>query len=175
MTALYTSSNAGKGLSYSLSANGEEYTVSGVYEENEADITVAAIYKNKPVTKVKNSNEYTAFRGKIGTLVFPETIAELCQNTFHNCTVKRLILLNPKIVINLYLKPSISSLQIEELFYYGSASEWRAIGNKEKLEADKVFYYSETEPASTGNFWHYDLYGNPVSWTAANLPSFLYE
>lgn len=123
VTALYTSSNAGKGLSYSLSANGEEYTVSGVYEENEADITVAAIYKNKPVTKVKNSNEYTAFRGKIGTLVFPETIAELCQNTFHNCTVKRLILLNPKIVINLYLKPSISSLQIEELFYYGSASE----------------------------------------------------
>jgi hypothetical protein len=53
------------------------------------------------------------------------------------------------------------------VYYKGTASEWTEISigsNNSKLINATRYYYSESEPTTTGNFWHYDTDGNPVAW-----------
>lgn len=166
VTALYTSANATEGLYYS-SVGDTEYGVCGI-TGNGGDVVVAGIYRNKPVTKVNPFGSQTfAFTGTIGTLVLSESVRQLCQNSFYNCTVQKLVILNPDIEINLYLTPAMSNLTIRQVFYYGTAEKWSLVGNKEKLKAEEVYYYSEEEPASQGKYWHFADDGTtPVIWSA---------
>ena len=58
------------------------------------------------------------------------------------------------------------------IFYIGSEAEWEAVlskvnnggnGNDNLRDAD-VFFYSETEPTSEGDFWHFNDKGQPRCW-----------
>ena len=55
------------------------------------------------------------------------------------------------------------------VYYAGSESDWTKIdidntydGNANLLNATR-YYYSETEPTTEGNFWHW-VDGEPVAW-----------
>ena len=56
-----------------------------------------------------------------------------------------------------------------EIYYKGTAEDWADIdiplgfGNSNLTNATK-YYYSEEEPATEGNYWHYDENGNVVVW-----------
>lgn len=55
-----------------------------------------------------------------------------------------------------------------EIYYKGKRSEWNEIeisneGNG-AINDDYLYYYSETQPTSSGNYWHYDEYGNIKKW-----------
>ena len=41
-----------------------------------------------------------------------------------------------------------------KIYYAGSSSEWDAINNVSQIIFTKYFY-SETEPEKSGNYWHY--------------------
>ena len=59
-----------------------------------------------------------------------------------------------------------SDSQIEKVFYTGTNEQWDEISidsyNEDLTNANR-YYYSELEPTTPGNYWHY-LDGLPVTW-----------
>ncbi len=56
--------------------------------------------------------------------------------------------------------------RLKEVYYNGSFTEWSNIGllgSNSELKSAIIFYYSEAEPAETGNYWHY-IDGLPTKW-----------
>ena len=52
------------------------------------------------------------------------------------------------------------------VYYFGTEEEWNQINvgmGNEHLEGATRYYYSETEPASVGNYWHF-VDGEAVAW-----------
>ncbi|MBQ2781182.1 MAG: leucine-rich repeat protein [Clostridia bacterium] len=61
-----------------------------------------------------------------------------------------------------------SSSALARVFYEGTEQEWQSVNlctstNTKLLTASKYFY-SESRPSTTGNFWHYDSNGNISIW-----------
>lgn len=163
VTALYTSENATSGLYYS-SESDTEYGVWGISGNGE-DLTIAEIYRNKHVTKVNpRASSSFAFRGSFGTFIIPSSVKELCDYSFSNCTIDTLVIMNPNITIDMYLYPAISPLSVNKLFFYGTSGQYNSLNNKNKLNAETVYYYSEETPTSTGRYWHFSDDGTPVMW-----------
>lgn len=56
---------------------------------------------------------------------------------------------------------------LQRVFYEGTQAQWNGITVKsgnQKLDAAQKYFYSETRPTTTGNYWHYDGDGNIVIW-----------
>lgn len=165
VSALYTSAYATEGIHYTTVSE-TEY---GVYGKNVdgGDVFIAETYRNKPVTKINPlGNTAFAFNGTIGTLFLPKTVNSLGQNTFTNCTIEKMVIMNPDIQINTWVKYASGTLAVGQLFYNGTSGKWNQLTNHAKLEATTVYYYSEEKPASQGRYWHLADDGiTPVIWT----------
>ena len=56
---------------------------------------------------------------------------------------------------------------LEKVYFKGSAEEWDKISissHNEKLNNAARYYYSETKPTKSGNFWHYGKDGEIAEW-----------
>ena len=56
--------------------------------------------------------------------------------------------------------------KLESVYYMGSGSDWNSIiikYNNTELENATIYYYTETEPTTEGNWWHY-VDGVPTPW-----------
>lgn len=57
--------------------------------------------------------------------------------------------------------------KLKTVYYTGTEREWTNVsidnGNWDLTSATH-YYYSETQPTSTGNYWHYDENGDIVVW-----------
>ena len=56
--------------------------------------------------------------------------------------------------------------QLTNVYYLGSQSDWDSIvfeSENETIQGVNRFYYSETEPTESGNYWHY-VEGVPTVW-----------
>ena len=77
------------------------------------------------------------------TVIVPDNVTSIDYKTFYGCS------------------------GLKTIYYGGSANEWSAIsissGNSPLTNATR-YYYSETEPAEAGNYWHYGTDGEPVIW-----------
>ncbi len=50
------------------------------------------------------------------------------------------------------------------IYYEGTASDWRKVTIATKyLAKSKIYYYNETRPSVSGNYWHY-VNGQPTPW-----------
>jgi hypothetical protein len=92
---------------------------------------------------------YRAFYGckSLTSITIPDNVTSIGYQAFYNC----------------------SSLKI--VYYKGTAEEWAKISIDENFSGNKYltsatrYYYSETEPTESGNYWHYDTDGvTPVVW-----------
>jgi len=84
--------------------------------------------------------EYSA----IENIVIPASVTKIYSNVFKQC------------------------LQLSSVFYMGSEEDWGKItiesaGNVCLTDATR-YYYSETQPVDSGNYWHY-VDGVPTVWT----------
>ncbi len=101
-------------------------------------------------------------------LVLPQGLQTIAWSTFVDCTsLKSIVIPNSVTYIGNSAFSRCSSL---ETIYYGGATQaqWDAIETSylgpEFLSAS-VYFYSESQPTETGNFWHYDTDGvTPVKW-----------
>lgn len=51
---------------------------------------------------------------------------------------------------------NLSYCNISDVYYAGNANDWNNItGNKTFPANSTIYYYSETKPAESGNYWHY--------------------
>ncbi|MDE7406666.1 MAG: leucine-rich repeat domain-containing protein [Clostridiales bacterium] len=98
----------------------------------------------KGVTEI----EWFAFYGcdKLESIVLPNTITFIGESAFEECT------------------------ELRYVYYTGTAEDWATIEIEDFALPDDavIYYFSEEEPQSAGNYWHYDGNGNPVVWQAAN-------
>ena len=60
--------------------------------------------------------------------------------------------------------------KLAAVYYHGTEEAWKAVGREsydDGYEWDytaTVYFYSETNPETEGNFWHYDSDGKPAIW-----------
>ncbi len=108
------------------------YMVTGITPTNAEKITILDRYNNLPVTRIG----HTAFKSSknLTSIEIPSSVTSIAQGAFEGCS-------------------SLTSV------YFGGTSErWSltSIGLfNYNLTNATLYYYSETKPTATGNYWHY--------------------
>ena len=132
-----------------------------------------------------------AFKGCSGltSVVIPDGVASIGDSAFNHCSGLKSVII-PDNVTSIgndafYECSSLTSVTVgsgvtsigegafhncsslKEVFYKGTASEWENIaidnyGNYNLTKA-KHYYYSESQPTESGNYWHY-VDGEIVIW-----------
>ena len=92
--------------------------------------------------------------------------ANIGNYLFTNCTSLKNIVTQEKLIsIGAY---ALYNCYVSNLFLIGSSSDWDnvyiGVGN-DRLNHVSIYYYSDTQPTTTGNYWHYDTDGvTPIVW-----------
>ena len=90
----------------------------------------------------------------------------ISQDVFYECTSLTSIFI-PKSVTMIIHTPFNSCTALATVYYGGSESDWNNIYFQldvyDTLNKATRYYYSETQPTTEGNFWHY-VDGEPTIW-----------
>lgn len=91
------------------------------------------------------SIDYNAFFGcsSLESVILPNKLTSIGSQAFDNCT------------------------SLTKVYYKGTVSDWAKISISSyntDLENATNYFYSESDPHTTGNYWHYDENGNVVVW-----------
>lgn len=87
------------------------------------------------VTKIGDNVFYGC--SSLDYLLLPQSIKTVTNNSFDGCNAK--------------------------LFYDGTSSDYIGNGGIDNVDLNKLYFYSEDEPQSIGNYWHY-VNGIPTDW-----------
>lgn len=102
------------------------------------------------------------------TLVICKGITSIGNSAFSRCISLKSIVI-PDSVLSVGSSVANDCDALEAVYYGGTKSDWNNMdidsGNTKLTDAAR-YYYSETQPAEDGNFWHYGEDGiMPVVWT----------
>lgn len=135
-------------------------------------IIIGSSYLNIP----SNSSEvttigYGAFAKMSGgtTLKIPTNIVTIGECAFKYCT--SIVSVELPVAITIQSSAFSDCTSLTTIYYAGTQTEWN-----ENVTLDTnynaifthatVYYYSENEPTTTGNYWRYDdETGEPTAWT----------
>lgn len=102
------------------------------------------------------------------SIAIPNNVATIESWTFNYCSNLKSIIIPVSVTsVGEYAFSSCNALTA--IYYCGTEEEWNAIainasGNSQ-FTSTTHYYYSETQPETEGNFWHYDVDGvTPVAW-----------
>lgn len=100
------------------------------------------------------------------TIDIPEGVTTIDEDAFSSCKAMRTIVL-PSSLTTVEHSAFMDSSALAVVFFKGTPEQFEEIEisdkNDELLEA-KRYYYSESQPTSSGDFWHYDKNNTPVLW-----------
>ena len=123
---------------------------------------------------------YNAFYGceALESINIPEGVYIIPWFTFVSCTSLKSISL-PKSLVRIEGCAFKDCTSLSTVYYGGNEADWNAI-TIDSFETDNSYvasatryYYSETEPTTEGNFWHY-VDGVPTTWDTYKSPG-LYD
>ncbi len=101
------------------------------------------------------------------SITIPDKITSIGFGAFHWCGLQSITIGSGVTSIDLGAFYECTSLNT--VYYAGTAEEWDAISIDSTLNANSPltsatrYYYSETEPTTSGNYWHY-VEGVPTPW-----------
>ncbi len=132
---------------------------------------------------------YFAFRNcrSLTSIVIPDSVTIIGGYAFYNCRSLTSIVIPDSVtsieygafyicrsLTNVTIGNSVTSIgydafsgcNLKEVYYTGTSTQWDAISidspNPALISATR-YYYSETQPTSTGYYWHY-VNGVPTKW-----------
>ena len=97
--------------------------------------------------------------------VIPDYVESIGENAFADCKSLESIVIS-KSVTTFGMSAFKQCDALKSFFYCGNAEEWNAIEKNDStdiISAATIYYYSETQPATSGNYWHY-VDGIPTPW-----------
>lgn len=168
---------------YADNAGGDGVTLTK-YIGNEENITIPGTIDGKRVTGISS----IAFAGSgIKSVVIPEGITGIGDYAFWYCSDLTSVSIPDGLthistgafawcnsLTNITISDSVVSIgdqafylcnSLTSVYYTGTSDAWNLmnIGDAGNLTAATRYYFSETTPANTGNWWHY-VDGVPTSW-----------
>ena len=102
--------------------------------------SLSSVFIGNSVTSIDNS----AFSGcsSLTSITIPASVTSIDSSAFYNCS------------------------SLASVYYTGTPEQWKVISissyNTSLTDANR-FYYSETQPTTEGNYWHY-VDGVPTKW-----------
>ncbi len=110
-------------------------------------------------TFITLENYYISFKGCTSLKSIRLTM-NAADSSFDNCISLEYILISQAVkeFINVALL-NCNAL----LFYEGTSEEYIANGGITGMDISKLYFYSDIEPTSQGNYWHY-VNGAPIAW-----------
>ncbi|MCD8041192.1 MAG: leucine-rich repeat protein, partial [Clostridia bacterium] len=166
----YSFSNS---LLYTLSDDGESYIVSIGYC-SDADIVIPSTYNNKPVTAIAEYGFYWC--DTLESVVIGDNVTSIGYAAFSWCTSLTSIIIPDSVLYIGEWAFEVCTL-LTSVYYYGTEEEWNDINicsDNEYLTNATIYYYSETQPYSNGNYWHY-VNGEIVIWEIAEHTEHTYD
>ena len=127
------------GVAYELY---DTYAVVTGYTGTESKVKIAAFYNDLPVTRIDDKAFY--FCTSLTSVTISNNITSIGEDAFYNCT------------------------SLKTVYYKGTAADWGKISinsNNTYLTDAKWYYYSESKPTESGNYWHY-VDGKPTVWVS---------
>lgn len=100
------------------------------------------------------------------TIDIPEGVTLIEENAFSSCKAMRTIVL-PSTLTTIEDSAFLDCSELTVIFFKGTEEQFDAINiskNNDELLAAKTYFYSETQPTSSGDFWHYDKNNTPILW-----------
>ena len=169
--------------------NGESYEIYGyafydciglesiIIPDGVTSIGAVAFYNCIKLTSVTIPDSVTyignfAFYGCIGleSITIPDSVTYIGFGAFYSCSGLESITI-PDSVTYIGSSAFEGCSGLETVYYKGTAAEWNkiSIDNNGNLTSATRYYYSETKPTESGNYWHYDADGvTPVIWGKEN-------
>lgn len=105
--------------------------------------------------------------GSLTSVKISEGVTNIEKTAFYSCPALTQIEI-PDSVLTLG-KDMLSHAAISNLYYKGTAQKWSSLTaevsiTNEHTKEPTIYYYSETQPTESGNYWHYDEHENPTIW-----------
>ena len=106
----------------------------------------------------------------LNTIDIPEGVTSIGVAAFRECTsLESITIPNSVKSVGEYAFYGCNSLKT--VYYTGTEEQWKSIqinndqsGNDYLINAP-IYYYLESEPLESGNYWYYDNDGNIVIWS----------
>lgn len=117
-------------------------------------------------------NQYVIYQysfyypAKLTSVTIPSSVTSIEYRAFWNCiSINTVIMSNSVAFVNY---GAFGGSNIKDVYYGGTQEEWNAIEfgvDTYELQDATIYYYSETEPTTSGYYWHYDTDGiTPIVW-----------
>ena len=101
------------------------------------------------------------------SIEIPNGVRIVPDYAFYQCINLKSVII-PSSVINIMPSAFEECKNIEAVYYTGTKEEWGNVKINSKntyLEEAAIYYYSETNPTTEGNYWFYNENGDPTVWS----------
>ena len=151
------------GITYAL--NGQEATIIKA-SLRDSYIPATVIYQGTTYNVVALGEASFNVAWDVKNVIIPEGVVFISACAFRNCYGLTGIVI-PQSVIEIGEDAVAGFFEPLVIYYQGTESDWEniSIGSyNSSLRNAARYYYSETEPTSLGNYWHYDDNGHIAIW-----------
>ena len=105
--------------------------------------------------------------GSLTSITIPDSVTTIYNGAFCYCDSLTSITI-PDSVRSIQNSAFKGCSNLTSVYYKGTVGEWNKISIDSRLNTELTnatrYYYSETEPTESGNYWHYDKNGQIVVW-----------
>lgn len=93
----------------------------------------------------------------VTSITIPDSVTSIGGSVFSNCSGLKSVIIGANISTIGYDAFRLCS-DLTSVYYKGTANDWLNISigsNNQKFISLARYYYSETQPTESGNYWHY--------------------
>lgn len=130
-------------------------------EENPYLIMIKALNQSITECEIHEDTKFISYSlyccGNIETITIPNNVIAIGSYSFYDCSNLKSIIISKS--VRSIDKLAFFNTGLETVFYSGTSEDWNLIQIQENntgLTNATIYYYSESEPNESGNFWYYD-------------------